>query len=91
MQGTRVYDKSPHEMQPGDYGRWSHDGNWYARTPDGKLANLSRHQVIEHDTGDISVTLPGAVTVLPSILVEQPGAEPPTWHGYLERGVWREV
>lgn len=84
MQGRRVHDTPPHQLQPGDYGRWAADkGNWYACCPDGKLANLSRHDVLEHPDGTI--------TVEPSILVQQRGDTPPQWHGYLERGVWRQV
>jgi hypothetical protein len=44
------------------------------------LANLSRHDVVEHEDGTI--------TVSPSILVTQ--GEGRQWHGYLERGIWRE-
>jgi len=84
MLGRRVYNKSPHELDPGDYGRWAADkGNWYACVPDGKCANLSAHAVTEHEDGSI--------TVSPSILVTQRGELPPEWHGYLERGVWRSV
>lgn len=55
--------------------------DWYATTPNGLYANLSLHAVTVHDDGTI--------TVYPSILVEQ-GKNGPSWHGYLERGVWRE-
>lgn len=83
MIGRRVYDTPPHELQPGDYGLWVHDGNWYAVPPGTEfLAGLARHGVVEHEDGTI--------TVSPSILVQQPNATPPTWHGFLERGVWRE-
>jgi hypothetical protein len=84
MNGRRVYGKAPHELEVGDYGRWDADkGNWHARVPDGKLANLGAHTVVEHEDGSI--------TVSPSILVTQPGAWPPEWHGWLERGVWRQA
>lgn len=80
MQGMRVYGREPHELEPGDYGRWARDREeFYACTPNGEIANLSLHQIIEHDDGTI--------TVSPSILVSAGGKE--LWHGYLERGVWR--
>lgn len=66
--------------QPGDYSRDGRSG-WCACTPNGHLANLSGHDVVEHEDGTI--------TVSPSILVgthEQPNL----WHGYLDRGEWRE-
>lgn len=74
---------------------------WCAVTPDGSDANLSKHQVIEHDDGTI--------TVSPSILVSHPDPYDSNrytgtademrypvrgfqdWHGYLERGVWRQA
>lgn len=69
-------------LQPGEYGRWS-DGTWYAETPNGHGANLGSHQVTEHEDGTI--------TVLPSIGVSKAaGGAPWLWHGFLERGVWRE-
>jgi hypothetical protein len=85
MIGKRVHDKAPHEMQPGEYGRWNEDGdNWHARTPNDEPANLSAHTVTEHEDGTI--------TVSPSILVSvqlTAGGKKELYHGYLERGVWR--
>lgn len=68
---------------PGAYG--TRDGvTWFCTTPNGLLGSLGHHAVTCHEDGTI--------TVSPSILVT--GAEvcggPKTWHGYLERGVWRE-
>ena len=65
----------------GEYGKHPFDGHWIAMTPNGHCASLRRHAVVEHDDG--------TVTVSPSILVsDSTGA---LWHGFLERGVWREV
>lgn len=65
-------------------GGWAKiDGDWYCRPPGSPIpaANLAGHDVTEH--GD------GTITASPSILysVEHYGY---TYHGYLERGVWRE-
>lgn len=84
--GRRVHDKEPHEYDPGDYGQWREQ--WFCRAPvDDYMmtGNLSRHTVTEHEDGTI--------TVSPSILMEQGrhAKASPGWHGYLERGVWREV
>jgi hypothetical protein len=63
---------------------------WTKDTPDGNLGLF--HQVIEHEDGTI--------TVQPSILqrgvVQQVNVKPgainsPEWHGFLERGVWRDA
>jgi hypothetical protein len=81
--GRRVYDKSPHELFEGEYSKWGeHDGYWYAHCPGEHdlIANLSSHQVIEHEDGTI--------TVSPSILCTD-GAGGHSYHGYLERGIWR--
>jgi hypothetical protein len=85
MQGRRVYNTDIFE--PGDYGRHPHDGVWYACAPvhtdPTMLANLTRHEVIEHPDGTI--------TVSPSILITyQTPNKTITWHGYLEAGRWRE-
>lgn len=66
----------------GEYGKGM-DGNWYCVPPNAPdlIGNLSRHEVTEHEDGSI--------TVSPSILIGDMSRH--SWHGYLERGVWREV
>lgn len=82
MQGKRVENIAElEELTPGEY--WKRqDGVWFARTPDGRLANLSEHNVEE---------LPdGTITVYPSILVVGGGFDG-SWHGWLEAGIWRKA
>ena len=84
MQGKRV-ELIPQPggfqlLNPGEYGKWT-DGTWSACTPNGHGANLSHHDVVEHEDGTITVT--------PSILVSN-NKDGALWHGYLTRGVWRE-
>lgn len=81
--GTRKYIGSDGHLwlDEGEYGQRK-DGVWLARQPGGHLGNLSNHEVTEHEDGTI--------TVSPSILISGgPNSNP--WHGYLERGVWREA
>ncbi len=65
--------------QIGDYGKLP-NGEWYAETPVA-MARLIKHIVVEHEDGTI--------TVSPSILCTDTHGI--GWHGYIERGVWREV
>lgn len=73
--------------EPGDYGRWK--GTWWVRVPNGAIGNVSKHTVVEHEDGTI--------TVSPSILISgrrwdeaaQAYQHREIWHGWLERGVWR--
>lgn len=84
MMGMRRHNVAPNELKPGDYSRWAEDdNNWYACCPgpDDLTANLSSHTVTEHENGTI--------TVSPSILVK--GGQGKQWHGWLERGQWREA
>jgi hypothetical protein len=69
--------------QAGDYGI-GEKGEWWAWAPckGASPAKITLHQVTEHDDGTI--------TASPSILMNF-GAHGVTWHGYLERGIWREV
>ena len=82
MKGARIDadEKGGMRLKDGDYGIDS-CGMWYGKPPGFKAgyANLSKHKVIEHEDGTI--------TVSPSIAVRNHIAR---WHGYLKRGVWRE-
>lgn len=77
--GTR--QDNPNSLLPknGEYGK-DINGDWFGMTPDGHLANLSAHDVVEHEDGTI--------TVSPSILLSRPNNDI-LWHGYLESGIWR--
>lgn len=86
MQGRRV-DEVPADgdqwpfprLQPGDYGK-NLNGGWRCVPPGtNMLGNLDAHTITEHDDGTI--------TVSPSILITGGGS----WHGYLEKGIWRQV
>lgn len=88
MKGRRYDDvaqpSEPHAvMDPGGYRRTKLGGRWVweCTTPNGIRGNLALHEVVEHEDGTI--------TVSPSILCDYP-PDGPQWHGYLERGVWRE-
>jgi hypothetical protein len=67
----------------GSYGPLK-DGHWAIHPPGGYVGHLSPrvHQITEHDDGTI--------TVSPSIL-QQRGDNKESWHGFLERGIWRRV
>lgn len=86
MNGRRIRDfDDPVTFKPGDYGRWR--GLWYARVPTGDMANLSGHDITEHRDGTI--------TASPSIKVSTSRDGGNTmielWHGFLERGIWRNA
>jgi hypothetical protein len=82
IQGKRRPDETePHRLAEGEYAKYN--GVWYGAVPKPGsflLANMARHTVIEHDDVTISVS--------PSLLCEKNPSN--KWHGYLERGVWRE-
>jgi hypothetical protein len=73
-------------LEPGEYGKHPANGKWYARPFNCEhIANLAAHSVIEHEDGTI--------TVSPSILITpcRTGEDRAmSWHGFLEKGVWRE-
>ncbi len=81
MTGKRVYLDINGELflAPGDYGK-DVNGDWLARPPKGHTGNLKEHEVTEHEDGTI--------TVSPSILITD---SQNSYHGYLEKGIWREV
>lgn len=72
-------------LKPGEYGL-DRQGKWHCCAPrdTGDFmtdfhGNLAAHTVVEHEDGTI--------TVSPSILIR---THLGSWHGFLERGVWRE-
>lgn len=82
MTGVRVHPNADGHLllKEGEYGKGS-DGVWYCRPPGNRMGNLSNHEVTEHEDGTI--------TVSPSILISGPNLK--SWHGYLEKGIWRQV
>lgn len=69
-------------LKPGDY--VLRDGVVWAIEPDGGAA------LMKLDGWETTVHEDGTITLSPSIWVNK-HRDPPGWHGYLERGVWREV
>ncbi len=69
-------------VEPGEYGH-TPGVLWYCRPPNAAVPTVSiaKHTITEHEDGTI--------TVSPSILIDHHQAG--QWHGFLERGVWREV
>jgi hypothetical protein len=84
--GCRIIDCEPHLLRAGQYGKWDHDGKWYAVPPGTDLlAGLAKHEVTEHEDGTITVSPSIEVSGgIHSHMVSH-------WHGYLERGIWREA
>jgi hypothetical protein len=68
------------DRQPGEY--WRNGDRWCGITPRfDHYVDVTTWTVTEHDDGTI--------TVSPSIFGNKD--RPSAWHGFLERGVWREV
>jgi hypothetical protein len=87
MQGNR-HDLTTDDqvLEPGEYGYHSVLKTWVCRAPQDNgfyagMGTLGLHTVVEHEDRTI--------TVSPSILIT--GHHGKQWHGYLERGIWREV
>lgn len=86
MKGFRLPDETDFssDLPHGSY--WRRDGRWYCITPNGHFGDVSKHTVTEHEDRTL--------TVSPSILVSttspNKGNSVELWHGFLERGVWRE-
>lgn len=80
MQGIRRDFTDSEILESGEYGKLN--STWYCCPPNTDLLGaLGNHDVVEHEDGTI--------TVSPSILITRYDGK--QWHGYLERGVWREV
>jgi len=84
-QGRRIYpDADGHipGMEPGDYLPWK--GQWLLCLPTGIRGTVNDKiwKITEHEDGTI--------TASPSILTTSKESPELNWHGYLEKGVWRE-
>lgn len=84
-QGKHVEDGTL-PVNPGEYSKI--DGVWWAHVPAPgfSVGVPSAHDVVENADGTI--------TVSPSILMWRDYGDPPerrSWHGYLEKGIWREA
>lgn len=80
-------DISIAELQPGDYSL-RHDGILWVRVPNGLMARIDDRWTVtveDDDTITVGPTVNGGAY---SIQIVQ-GDE--GWHGFLERGVWREA
>lgn len=66
------------QLAEGEYGKVN--DIWYCRPPGSHVGNLSKHTVVEHEDGTI--------TVSPSILIDWGQGQ---WHGHLERGIWKNA
>lgn len=84
--GKRVYPDEFGEFRllSGQYGIDPRDGLWKCCPPGHLVGNLANHSVEAHEDGTITVT--------PSILITAYDNDCEIkWHGYLERGIWRQV
>lgn len=84
MIGKRFYPDEEHTFpnNPGEYMK-GNGGRWELCMPTGI------HGAIHDKTWKITEHDDGTITVSPSIMVTC-HIEKYSWHGYLEKGVWRE-
>lgn len=95
MNGRRVYegaDGTFAALEPGDYILIKHEGvapillYW---PPGAELGPWHAHvdkRITEHEDGTVSVS-PSILCVYAKLQAGKPGS----WHGFLERGIWRQV
>jgi len=90
--GPRMKDDQTYELRPGDYCGpvWGYAGAKpavFMRKPNGALCHVTSppHTFIEEDDGTL--------TIAASISDKRVhgGDHSDGWHGFLERGTWREV
>lgn len=90
IKGFRKDNPESRIPEPGQYGK-DVSGNWFGMTPTGMLANLQRHQVIEHPDGTITVSPSILVTTSPEKQEDGNTKEgKQKWHGHLNAGMWEE-
>jgi hypothetical protein len=77
----RPDDTEPHELERGEYSLTAGGNAVWLMSPEGKAGHVHTPVWLIVEEAD------GTITVNPSIWWDSPTG----WHGYLERGVWREV
>lgn len=80
-QGRRIYEGFPNN--PGEYAK-AENGDWILCLPTGI------HGTINDKTWKITEHEDGTITVSPSIYTKSPNHPQYDWHGFLEKGIWRE-
>jgi len=87
MRGHRLEGEHFHPTMPrGSYGK-NERGEWEICTPNGRRGLASEgHVVTEHEDGTISVVPSLLIDPLDLGTLKRPG-----WHGWLERGEFREI
>lgn len=83
LHGKRIADNTMPENK-GEYSKFLDTKPygkpyWMLLLPNGLLGSIVTHTIVEHEDNTI--------TVSPSILTKD---HKESWHGYLEKGVWRE-
>lgn len=94
VQGHRRDDAEPAFYKPGDYGQFKE--HWYGMTPNGLLGNLDAHERTVHEDSSVSFAPSILVTGVPEEVFRtwktgEPWPPTTRWHGYLERGIWRQL
>ncbi len=85
MRAVRVYpNKNGLMVFPPDLVCFGKDleGRWWFKHPGTSGAMITKHNVVEHEDGTI--------TVSPSILTTKHWTSGGSVHGFLERGIWRD-
>ena len=92
LQGRRVAVASENlsEWQAGDYWKDADDGSWHGVTPDGGFAWFKSHHVEEHEDGTISTRKARGDRTRSCAAAENLNGTVTTWHGCIERGIWKE-
>lgn len=89
MEGRRIYETEDGNLLlfDGDYGFSTRAGGGMGRPPGCNAGSFIDHDVTEHEDGTITVS----PSIRLSIMSDVYGELLEVWHGYLERGIWREV
>lgn len=97
MKGRRIdldTDDDLKKLLPGDYGQ-RENGTWVARmpheiVPEGKEVEFTDRYFVVLVGWKVDEHEDNSITVSPSIYFCPHEGKPREWHGFLERGTWRE-